>query len=232
MDFIGKISGSMLEAEGERPWEFTDLQTFLEEEGLYDRETPDLVYPFSTEKVEPVAYPLIVMGDLQFDLAKGAYHNRHNQPLADKLTAWKDSIQRVEMAYEILAYPRLETLAGTMPVKDAIRDALEHPNQDIEEHPHRAPIELSDEELKILGKLTQVRGLPFDPNKRVYQYAELAPLRKAEHLLTDMEWQARGGQINPGGKMREEIDEQIRKRRERWRGRDSDEPPPPLKPQK
>jgi hypothetical protein len=123
---------------------------------------------------DPTAYPLDVMSQLQSDLAMRAYRNRQDKALADKLTAWKDSINKVEMAYEILAYPRLSGsgLIHETAVHEAIRDALRHPNQDIKEHPHRAPIELNDEELKTLGKLTKARDVPFDPNKRVYRYIE------------------------------------------------------------
>jgi hypothetical protein len=185
------LNGGMLEGEGERSWEFTYFQTFLEEEGLFERETP--------EGDDPAGFPIRVMGKLHYNLAMGAYRNRHNKVLAEKLTAWKQSLKKVRMSYEIIAYPRLEGLGYTLGVKDLIRDAIAHSNEDTKERPHRAPIELHDAELKVLGRLTQVRDLPFDPNKRVYQYAELAPLREAEHLLTDIEWKARGGQINPGG---------------------------------
>jgi hypothetical protein len=176
------------------------------------------------------------MGDLQSDLAMGAYRHRDNKALAEKMTAWKKSLQKVEMAYEILAYPRLETVAGTMAVKEAIRDALAHPNQDTEERPHRAPIELNDDELKILGRLTQARDLPFDPNKRVYRYMELASLREAENIMANTSEIAQRGRQNAIDvgmvKPREEIEEEIRKRQEQWRRKGSDEPPAPPKPQK
>jgi len=37
----------------------------------------------------------------------------------------------------------------------------------------RDKVELNDEELEVLSKLTRVRRLPFDPEKRVYKYSEV-----------------------------------------------------------
>jgi hypothetical protein len=39
---------------------------------------------------------------------------------------------------------------------------------------------LNDEELELLSKLTAIQGLPFDLEKRVYEYSEvLSKLKKA-----------------------------------------------------
>ena len=150
------------------------------------------------------------------------------------MTAWKESIQKVEMAYEITAYPRLIGSGYETAVAEGIRDAIAHPNQDTNEYPHRAPIELNSEEMSVLGKLTEARGLPFDPEKRVYRYSELASLREAEHTLSDLNWKARGGQVNPGGKSRSQIDEEIRERQEKWGGKGPGKPldSDPQKPEK
>jgi hypothetical protein len=200
----------------------TGVSILLEGKGLFDPATP--------QGENPTWYPIQVMSQLQSDLAMRAYRNRQDTARAEKLTAWKESLHKVEMAYEIIAYPRLIGSGYDMAVAEGIADAIAHPNQETKEHPHRAPIELNTEEVSVLGKLTQARGLPFDPDKRVYRYAELAALREAEHYLTDIEWKARGGQVNPGGKTRDEIDKEIRKRQEKWRGEGTDEPPEPEPP--
>lgn len=204
----------------------TGVSTLLEGKGLFGRATP--------QGENPTWYPRQVMSQLQSDLAMRAYRNRQDTALAEKLTAWKESLHKVEMAYEIMAYPRLIGSGYELAVAEGIRDAIAHPNQETKEHPHRAPIELNTEEVSVLGKLTQARGLPCDPDKRVYRYAELAALREAEHTLSDLNWKARGGQVNPGGKSRTQIDEEIRERQETWGGEGTDEPPEsdPQKPEK
>jgi hypothetical protein len=68
----------------------------------------------------------------------------------------------------------------------------------MEEHPHRAPVELNDEERSILGRLTLARGLPFDPGKRVYNVLELSTLSEAQRIV--MEEEAR--------RQRQEVDEE------------------------
>jgi hypothetical protein len=73
----------------------TGVSTLLEGKGLFGRATP--------QGEDPTAYPLDVMSQLQSDLAMRAYRNRQDTALAEKLTAWKESLQKVEMAYEIIA---------------------------------------------------------------------------------------------------------------------------------
>ena len=98
------------------------------------------------------------------------------------------------MAYEITAYPLLELaearfasdpkrdptehgpLSYEMAINELIRDAQDYPDKDTHEYPHRAPIELSDEEMGILRKITAARGLPFNPKKRAYSYLQSCPI--------------------------------------------------------
>jgi hypothetical protein len=77
----------------------TGVSTLLEGKGLFGHATP--------QRENSTWYPIQVMSQLQSDLAMRAYRNRQDTARAEKLTAWKESLHKVEMAYEIIAYPRL-----------------------------------------------------------------------------------------------------------------------------
>jgi len=116
------------------------------------------------------------------------------KPLAENWPSWKKSINKIQMAYEITAYPLLELAEARfarnpkrdptehgpqsyeMAINELIRDAQDYPDKDTHEYPHRAPIELSDEEMGILRKITAARGLPFNPKKRAYSYLQSCPI--------------------------------------------------------
>jgi hypothetical protein len=77
----------------------------------------------------------------------------------------KETIRKVKTAYEILAYPHCKDWGR----RDNIESELERDRQSFE----RDQVELNDEELRALSKLTAVRKIPFDPQKRIYKYAEV-----------------------------------------------------------
>src|SRR6516162_6391209 len=77
----------------------------------------------------------------------------------------KESIRRVKTAYEILAYPHVKE-GGR---KDAIQAELLQDRQSFE----RDQVELTDEDLRALSKLTAARNIPFDTQKRIYKYSEV-----------------------------------------------------------
>ena len=53
----------------------------------------------------------------------------------------------------------------------------------------RDQVELNDAELAILSKLTAARNLPFNPEKRVYQYEEVFnPSQPIERALNGAEF--------------------------------------------
>jgi len=111
----------------------------------------------------------------------------YERELGERLMPYKDMLRHVEMAYEIVVYPRtlqhrlmtpyheyadLEGYYG-VETKEKIADAKAHPGEDIEENPHRAPITLNLAERDLLVMLTHPRGLPCDPDKMVYRYSDL-----------------------------------------------------------
>jgi len=175
---------------------------------------------------DPTYRPIQLMSQLQYDLAMKAYREGHLQ-LGEKLP-WEKSLEKVRMAYEILAYPHFEHPDIQLEVKDTIRDALEHPGVRTEEFPHRAPIALNDEEMGTLSKLTQAMELPFDPDKRVYRYAELAPLREAEHIVAQQSPMYKKGVQNAidAGilRNREDVEERTRLRQTEWDVGDTNKP--------
>jgi hypothetical protein len=78
------------------------------------------------------------------------------------------TIQKVRLAYEILAYPQCTKLN-----RWDIEDDLEH---DRAWH-DRNSVELNDTETSLVGTLAQIAEIPFDPKKRKYEYVEVLTRR-------------------------------------------------------
>lgn len=143
----------------------------LREMELFGNHTP--------KGADPIAFPLQVLSQAQYVAGMKDYETGYEKDLGERLAPHKKTLQKVEMAYEIIAYPLLENSQYGMSIREGISDAEIYPNERTDEYPHRAPIALNDAELKILGQITQDRGLPFSPEKRVYQYIDLVPRRDA-----------------------------------------------------
>jgi hypothetical protein len=177
-------------------------------------------------------WPIRLMNQLQRELGAKAFREQGDKVLAEQLTAWKKSLQRVQMAYEVHAFPSIYSQQISSPtaqrwdliheVQETITDAYEHPDIDTEAHPHRGAIMLTDKEMRTLSKLTQAMELPFDPNKRLYRYSDLAVHRLITPTREMLEEQAR---------MREDLKRAFRESAEESRGKPSDEPPEPPKTQ-
>jgi hypothetical protein len=154
--------------EGERPRQLTAVSNLLAEKGLFT--------PYMPKGEDPTWYPLDVMHELQGHLDRKAQQSGQDTARAEKFASWKESIQKLQMAYEIIAFPHFEELTRGYAVMELAWDSLQ-------KGPNNAPGELNDEERSILGRLTVARGLPFDPEKRAYRYAELYTLCAAEHIV-------------------------------------------------
>lgn len=150
-----------------------EIFNIFAENGLFDTHTPP--------GRDPAVFPIDVMDHLRSDVGMKAHRlSRYNRQLADQLKSWKTSITKVTMAYEIVAYPLLEQAEqdfAKRPVRDpdapsprieemriteGIRDAQEHPDENLDEYPHRGPIALSPLEINLLGRVAEARGLPFN----------------------------------------------------------------------
>lgn len=222
------------------------ISKLLEARDLFEASTP--------VGKDPTCYPIEVMENLVYNTSMKVHRGEVQTTLAENWPSWKKSIKKIQMAYEITAYPLLELAEARfasdpkrdptehgpasyeMVINELIRDAQEHPDKDTQEYPHRAPIELNDEEMGILRKITQARGLPFNPKKRAYSYLEHLPRLDAKSEAIMRGFTARTAKENAieAGMLRErsEIEEEIRQREESWRKGGSDEPPPSSKPSK
>lgn len=220
-----------------------ELVNLFAESGLFDTHTP--------AGRDPTVFPMDVMDHLRSDIGMKAYRiSRYNRRLADQLESWKTSINKVTMAYEIIVYPTLEQAKQNLariPVKDpdgptpdmeemrineGIRDAQEHPYQNLDEYPHRGPIELTPLEINLLGRVTQTRGLPFNPEKRVYHYLELLPRLEAQsQTVRRSHWPFVENAIQAGIlRPREEIEKEIADRQKTWTQRPTGRRSPGIKP--
>jgi hypothetical protein len=99
---------------------------------------------------------------------------------AETFAPIQENIRRVKTAYEILAYPHCK-------LEDR-REEIEAELGKDHELTGRDQVELDDTELKILGKLSAVRNIPFSPDKRVYTYEEVLhpsqPIEKARREIS------------------------------------------------
>ena len=85
--------------------------------------------------------------------------------VGERFAPYKEHIRQVRTAYEILAYPHCKS-AGSREVIEAELAQDQWSNE-------RDQVELNDAELAILSRLAAAKNLPFNPEKRVYQYDEV-----------------------------------------------------------
>ena len=85
--------------------------------------------------------------------------------VGERFAPFKEHIRNVKTAYEILAYPHCK-YAGSREVIEGELAQDQHSNE-------RSQVELNDTELTILSGLAAAKNLPFNPEKRVYQYDEV-----------------------------------------------------------
>ena len=85
--------------------------------------------------------------------------------VGERFAPYKEHIRQVRTAYEMLAYPHCKS-AGS---REVIEGQLAWDQHAFE----RDQVELTDQELAILNRLAAAKNIPFDPEKRVYQYDEV-----------------------------------------------------------
>jgi hypothetical protein len=177
-------------AEGNVPGPFWDVFGKLSE-------TP------STE--DPAFWPVKVFNELNYmilhrDQAAGKTPNVwgvNAREVGERFAPFEEHIRKVKTAYEILAFPHCKS-AGS---RDVIEDELYRDQRSFE----RDQVELNDAELGILSGLAASRNIPFNPEKRVYQYDEVFhPSPDIEPALNGAEFikwlgeQRRAGQQDSG----------------------------------
>src|SRR4051795_6685159 len=87
----------------------------LREMGLFGNYTP--------KGDNPTYFPIKTMQALQYLIGTREYKKGHEKELGERGAPYKGTLKRVEMAYEVLAYPRLEQEGYG--AKGLIRDAQE-----------------------------------------------------------------------------------------------------------
>ena len=180
------------------------------------QEVIDKLNPASSAEAK-ASQSIEIMSNLQYLIAMRQYKTGQDKAVGEKLAPYKNSIQRLGMAYDIIAYPLLEETGDGLAIREAVRDAQESPNKNTQEYPHRTPFKLNEEEVEILGQLARTTGLPFDPKKQVYSYTELSARRDAYNqaaMNSYMARKARQNTIDAGMvRKRSDIKKEIRQRR-------------------
>jgi hypothetical protein len=158
----------------------------LREMGLFGNTTP--------KGDDPIWFPIKIMGEAQALIHTKKIRKDYERDLGERLTPYKDMLRHVEMAYEIIAYPQILHRESNRPeatlsphpkytdlaayygveTKEKIADGKAHPGEDVQENPHQGTITLNRAERDLLVMLTYPRGLPCDPEKVTYRYADLA----------------------------------------------------------
>src|SRR5687767_7722028 len=125
----------------------------------------------STE--DPAFWPVRVLNELNYmivnrDEATPGARNVWGVPareISERFAPFQEHIRKVKTAYEILAFPHCKYQGW----RDLIDDELYRDQQAFE----RDQVELNDAELAILSRLAAAKNIPFNPEKRVYQYDEV-----------------------------------------------------------
>jgi hypothetical protein len=128
-------------------------------------ETPD--------SEDPAFWPVKVLNELNYMILERD-HARTDTPylwgvsareMGERFAPFQEHIRNVKTAYEILAFPHCKDQGS----RDLIDDELYRDQQAFE----RDQVELNDAELAILSRLAAPKNIPFNPEKRVYQYDEV-----------------------------------------------------------
>jgi hypothetical protein len=112
---------------------------------------------------EPAYWPVRVMVELDYLTCGDTSDSRLTQQWAP----FRQSMLRVKRAYEVLAYPHVKD--------DGHRYAMRSDLYRDYDHNDRDHIILEDAELTILKKLAVSADIPFDPQRRAYNYADILP---------------------------------------------------------
>ena len=112
---------------------------------------------------EPAYWPVRVMVELDYLTCGDTPDSRLTQEWAP----FRRSMLRVKRAYEVLAYPHVKYEGHRYAMRsDLYRDY---------DHNDRDHITLDDAELPILKKLAVSADIPFDQQRRIYNYADILP---------------------------------------------------------
>jgi hypothetical protein len=122
---------------------------------------------------DPAFWPVRVLNELNYMILErdhAATDTPHlwgvsAREMGERFAPFQEHIRNVKTAYEILAYPHCKS-AGS---REVIESELARDQHSFE----RDQVELNDAELAILNRLAAAKNIPFNPEKRVYQYDEV-----------------------------------------------------------
>jgi hypothetical protein len=121
---------------------------------------------------DPAFWPVRVLNELNYFIVERDHASDtlnvwgvNPRELGERFAPFQEHIRKVRTAYEILAYPHCKSQGS--------REVIEAQLAQDQKSNERDQVELNDAELAILSKLTAARNLPFNPEKRVYQYEEV-----------------------------------------------------------
>jgi hypothetical protein len=120
---------------------------------------------------DPAFWPVKVLNELNYkivnreDAAPDVPGGVFAREIGERFAPMKEHIRQVKTAYEILAYPHCKYQGS----RELIEDELTRDQHSFE----RDQVALNDAELAILSRLAAAKNIPFNPEKRVYQYDEV-----------------------------------------------------------
>ena len=121
---------------------------------------------------DPAFWPIRVLNELNYMIVEREHATEgpnvwgvNPRELGERFAPFKEHIRNIKTAYEILAYPHCKSQGS--------REVIEAELAQDQMSNERDQVELNDAELAILSKLTAAKNLPFNPEKRVYQYDEV-----------------------------------------------------------
>ena len=137
---------------------------------------------------DPAYCPVKVLNELNYMILERDHATEgpnawgvNPRELGERFAPYQEHIRKVKTAYEILAFPHCKYEGS----RGVIEDELARDQRAFE----RDQVELNDAELAILSKLTAARNLPFNPEKRVYQYDDVFhPSPDIERALNSAEF--------------------------------------------
>ena len=121
-------------------------------------------------KEDPAFWPIKVLNELNYMILERDHATErpnawgaNPRELGERFAPYQEHIRKVKTAYEILAFPYCKYEGSRVVIEDELA-------RDQRAFYERDQVELNDAELAILSKLTAARNLPFNPEKRVYQF--------------------------------------------------------------
>lgn len=122
---------------------------------------------FTPNGEDPAFWPIRVLNEVSYYISvKDQFSNgTFTRAMGEKYAPLEETIQQVKTAYSILAYPHCQYEGWQYEIGRELEIDRQLRGRD--------QVELTDNELQILGQLTTTRKIPFNPEKRIYYFSEV-----------------------------------------------------------